>query len=92
LLLGAFKPLPDSSFPGWIVRVSSPIRAYHAAVSIRPDGRLNAYMVGHIDWKAYDGDRSNLVLYQGDKPDRATLLKRVGKFENLGVNDAHAES
>lgn len=89
LLLGAFRPVPESSWPGWIIRVATKLRAYHVAISMRPDGRANAYFPPYIDWAAYDGHKSKNPLYAGDRPDRAALLKRSGKFER--VNDETAQ-
>lgn len=87
LLLGAFKPVPESNWPGWIVRVATRVREYYVAVSIRSDGRRNAYLVPYIDWKCYDGDRSENPLYAGDRPEKAVALKRSEKLQRVNDGD-----
>ena len=80
LLLGAFRPLPDSNYPGWIVMAGTRFRDYYVAVSIRPDGMLNTYLCDYVDWKCYDGEGA-AKLYAGDRPERAAVLKRARKFQ-----------
>lgn len=88
IVLGAFRPVPNSNWPGWIVLARTRFRDYYVAVSVRPSGTLNAYLTDIVDWKDYDGVGSPNPLYAGDRPERAAILKQAQKFEIMGVNNA----
>jgi hypothetical protein len=83
-ILGAFNPLPDSSWPGFIVMaISKTGRVYHVAITMPSFRKSNAYMLGYIDWKSYVGGEH--PLYAGDMPRMAAKAKELGSFER--VND-----
>lgn len=68
-LLGAFKPVPGSSNPGWIIRVTSSMtgKEWYVAVALHTDtGRLHSYMTDEdlIDINNYCGGKT--LLYKGD--------------------------
>ncbi len=68
-LLGAFRPVPNSSNPGWVIRVTSPMtnREWYVVVALHADtGKLNSYMVEErfVDMDNYVG--GNAPLYKGD--------------------------
>jgi len=68
-LLGAFRPVPGSSNPGWIVRATSPMtgKEWHIVVAFHTDtGKLKSYMTEEnlIDINSYCGGET--LLYKGD--------------------------
>ena len=68
-LLGAFKPVPNSSNPGWIVRATSPMtgKEWYIVVAFHIDtGKLHSYMTEEklINPDNYCGGKT--LLYKGD--------------------------
>ena len=68
-LLGAFKPVPGSSNPGWIIRATSSMtgKEWYIVVAFHTDtGKLKSYMTEEnlIDINNYCGGKT--LLYKGD--------------------------
>ncbi len=84
VLLGGFKPLPNSNRPGWICLVNTKAgREYYVAIAIGQNRDPYAYLTDYIDWK--DFCESKHPLYQGYIPDRARKHRELGTVER--VND-----
>ena len=68
-LLGAFKPLPNSTNPGWIIRLTSPMtkKEWYVCVALHMDsGTLNSYMTDEIEINLDNYCGGNSPLYAGD--------------------------
>jgi len=85
VLLGGFKPLPNSNRPGWIVLVNTKTgREYYVAIAIGSNRNPYAYLIDYIDWASFC--ESKHPLYQGDIPEIARKYRELGTVER--VNDA----
>lgn len=83
-LLGAFRPLPESNSPGFIVRVLSRAeRAYHIAIAMSVLRPPRTYLVDYIDWGTYCGEDSENELYRGDMRSFSIHQKTNKVFERL---------
>ena len=84
VLLGGFRPVPNSNRPGWIVMVQTKTgREYYVAIAIGSHRDPYAYLIDYIDWRDYCS--SNHPLYKGDIPDTAAKHQELGTVER--VND-----
>lgn len=82
IVLGGFKPLPDSNRPGWIVLVNTKTgREYYVAIAIGFNRDPYAYLIDYIDWKDYC--ESEHPLYRGDIPDVARKHKLLETVERV---------
>ena len=86
-ILGGFKPLPNSNSPGWIVLVNSKAgREYYIAIAVNNFRDPRAYLIDHIDWASYCGDKSKHPLYRGDVAEYAMEQKSLGVIERTNQN------
>jgi hypothetical protein len=84
IIIGGFRPLPDSNSPGFIVRVVSKAeKVYHIAITVDDFRDSRTYVVDYIDWKTYCGMESKHELYRGDVPEFARHQKLCNVFERL---------
>lgn len=80
--LGAFKPAPGSSRPGFVSRITTRYGTqYIVAVTVYDFDRYNCYMPDHIDWKCYTGGCNH--LYKGDTPKLFNTFKNAERIDNL---------
>lgn len=86
VILGGFKPVPNSNRPGWIVLVNTKTgREYYVAIAIGQNRTPYAYLIDYIDWKDYC--ESDHPLYRGDIPEiaeRHRLLETVERVNEDG--------
>jgi len=69
--LGGFWPLPTSSRPGWIVRITTGRnRTYHIAIGVKDFG-LYWFRLKEVDWSTWAGHRTTNELYRGDNDFRS---------------------
>lgn len=77
-LLGLFDPIPSSSNPGWIVRVTSAItgREWYVVISMRKFKKPTyyAWVVGEVPWRSWQGYRTENPLHYGDDRERCQKL------------------
>ncbi len=86
VLLGGFKPLPNSNRPGWIVLVNTKAgREYYVAIAIGSNRDPYAYLTDYIDWKDYCS--SEHPLYRGDIPEIAAEHRELGTVERVNENE-----
>lgn len=82
VLLGGFKPVPNSNRPGWIIMVQTKTgREYYVAIAIGWNREPHAYLIDYIDWK--DFCESEHPLYQGDIPEIAKKHRELGTVERV---------
>ena len=84
VILGGFKPLPNSNSPGWIVLANSKAgREYYIAIAVNNFRDPRAYLIDYIDWASYCGDKSEHLLYRGDIVEHAMEQKFLGTVERV---------
>lgn len=79
--LGGFKPIPPSTLPGWILKVTS-IHDRKWNVAILANGIKHIYeirIIKSVPWKNYCGGK--LSLYQGDNPEKYKGLRMIEQFK-----------
>jgi hypothetical protein len=82
-LLGGFSPLPGSSNPGWIVSLTSyqTGQAHYICIGVcQKTGKIRWWKTKGVEWKNWDGNKTENPLYQGDNPE---IYKRWLKNESM---------
>jgi len=79
--LGGFKPIPPTTHPGWIMRVTSTHdRTWYVAV-ICYDRRYGIRILRDVPWGLWYGTDSRGVLgpslYRGDHPEEYKILREA---------------
>ena len=65
-------------FPGWIIRTTSKFgKIYYLFVWVNHLNNFKLSTMDEIDWRFWDGDKSDNPLYQGDHPEKYRELKNI---------------
>jgi hypothetical protein len=78
-LLGGFKHIPPSNMPGWVIMITTRFKKrFYVALRVHKiwKHQLFVEMISTIPWRYWDGDKSNNLLYRGDRPQLYERLKR----------------
>ena len=80
--LGGFQHIPPGNMPGWILRATSRFKKVwyiSLTVSKRDSHKLIVTVIPEVPWKYWDGDKTDVKLYCGDRPRLYGRLKRWAK-------------
>jgi len=71
--LGGFSS--DYSY-GWMIKVTSKFnKVYYIYIRFKLNSEIRLSVLNQIDWKLWDGNKSDNPLYQGDNPEQYKELK-----------------
>jgi len=78
---GGFDPIPPTTHPGWIIRITSAYgRTFYVAV-ICYDRRYGIRILRDVPWDKWRGtfmwDGFRVQLYSGDHPEEYLELRRI---------------
>ena len=62
-------------------------RTYYVAIAVNNFREPRAYLIDHIDWATYCGDKSKHPLYQGDIVEYAMEQKVLGTIERVNEDE-----
>jgi len=67
-VMGGFSTISPTTFPGWIVRVTSIHKKIWNIAILAANGKLEIRIINKLPWGMWAGEHSENTLYTGDYP------------------------